>query len=129
MAVGPRDAHGEDEIVARPREARVRRLGDDEDDVLERAVRALVADAGHAHARAVAPARRDVHVELHGLLRRAGVRVGVGLGWEVERAGDAVPVRRAEVEVFERGVASVHQGNYERWIKGMDLNKCGSTSA
>lgn len=93
VRLGPRDLHAHLDIapVVGAREARVRLLRDDEDDVLERPVAPLVADARDAQARVALPPGWDVEVDVHGL--RAAV---------AQRARDAVPVVCAEEEVLER---------------------------
>lgn len=109
VRVDPWDAYGKNEVVALAHEARVRGFCDDEHDVLESAVRALVPDARDADARARRPPWRDVHVDLHRLPPRT--RLGGWCDWGlrgrrgllgVERARDAVAMHRAEVEVLQR---------------------------
>lgn len=108
VRVDPRNTYGENEIVALAHETRVRGFCDDEYDILESAVRALVPDAWDADARARRPPWRDVHIDLHRLPSRA--RVGGWCGWGlrgrrllgVERARDAITMHRAKVEVLQR---------------------------
>lgn len=108
VRVDPRDTYGENKVVALAYKTRVRRLCDDEHDILESAVRALVSNARDANARARCPPWRDVHVYLHRLPPRA--RVGGWRGWGlrgrrllgVECARDAVAMYRAKVEVLQR---------------------------